>query len=118
MTLNLVQVNCEPEPLGPENAHAIGFCTKEVELTHELAAIRNVNVETSRIWKIKNESVRNRLTGAALEHAYTSHVTDHAGTSCLFVYEANAATRLVSPAEWLHTDQRPLCRSMFMRHQS
>ena len=58
-----MQVNCEAEPLGPENPHAIGFCTKEVELTHELAAIRNVNTETSRIWKIKNESVRNRLTG-------------------------------------------------------
>lgn len=49
--------------MGPENPHAIGFCSKETDLTHELAAIRNVNVEASRIWKIKNESVRNRLTG-------------------------------------------------------
>ena len=48
------------------NPYAIGFCSKEVELTHELAAIRNVNTESSRIWKIKNESVRNRLTGTAL----------------------------------------------------
>lgn len=60
------QVNCEAEPLGPDNPHAIGFCSKETDLTHELAAIRNVNVESSRIWKIKNESVRNRLTGQAL----------------------------------------------------
>ncbi len=63
-----LQVNCEPEPLGPENPHAIGFCAKETELTHELAAIRNVNAETSRIWKIKNESVRNRLTGLFTAH--------------------------------------------------
>ncbi len=63
-----LQVNCEPEPLGPENPHAIGFCAKETELTHELAAIRNVNAETSRIWKIKNESVRNRLTGLSTAH--------------------------------------------------
>ena len=60
------QVNCEPEPLGPDNPHAIGFCSKETDLTHELAAIRNVNVESSRIWKIKNEGVRNRLTGTTL----------------------------------------------------
>ena len=60
-------MNCEPEPLGPENPHAIGFCAKETELTHELAAIRNVNTESSRIWKIKNESVRNRLTGGAVD---------------------------------------------------
>ena len=71
-----LQVNCEPEPLGPENPHAIGFCAKETELTHELAAIRNVNAESSRIWKIKNESVRNRLTG--LQSAYTLDLSSNA----------------------------------------
>ncbi|KAL0041485.1 hypothetical protein WJX79_005084 [Trebouxia sp. C0005] len=66
--LTVTEVNCEPEPLGPENPHAIGFCAKETELTHELAAIRNVNADSSRIWKIKNESVRNRLTGAPVAY--------------------------------------------------
>lgn len=58
-----MQVNCEPEALGPDNPYAIGFVSKERDLTHELDAIRNVNFESSRIWKIKNNHVRNRLTG-------------------------------------------------------
>ena len=66
------QVNCESEPLGPENPHAIGFCSKETDLTHELAAIRNVNTETSRIWKIKNYAVKNRLTGVTLRPPITA----------------------------------------------
>lgn len=61
-----MQVNCEPEPLGPDNPYAIGFVSKEADLTHELAAIRNVNAESSRIWKIRNNSVLNRLTGTCL----------------------------------------------------
>ena len=63
------QVNCEAEPLGPDNPYAIGFVSKETDLTHELAAIRNVNSESSRIWKIKNNNVRNRLTGMHHTHA-------------------------------------------------
>ena len=59
-------MNCEPEPLGPDNPYAIGFVSKEADLTHELAAIRNVNAESSRIWKIRNNSVLNRLTGTTL----------------------------------------------------
>ena len=91
-------MNCEPEALGPENPHAIGFCAKETELTHELAAIRNVNAESSRIWKIKNESVRNRLTG--LSTAYTLYLPSNAFRAQAMQH--SALLHKLHPLTWWH----------------
>ena len=54
-------------PLGPDNPYGVGFSADETEFQTEKQAIRMVNPSTSRIWKIKNPSILNKMTGEVLQ---------------------------------------------------
>ena len=60
-----LQINVSPMPLGPDNPYGVGFSADETEFQTEKQAIRMVNPSTSRIWKIKNPSKLNKMTGEA-----------------------------------------------------
>ena len=60
-------------PLGPDNPYGVGFSADETEFQTEKQAIRMVNPSTSRIWKIKNPSKLNKMTGEALQSGAALH---------------------------------------------
>jgi primary-amine oxidase len=55
------EVEAEPVPTGPENPWGNAFLQKATRLDTELAAQRDVNPVTSRVWKIVNPTSTNRL---------------------------------------------------------
>ena len=57
-------------PLGPDNLYGVGFVSEETDFQTEQEAIRSVDPAASRIWKIKNNNVRNRVTGGLLKHSF------------------------------------------------
>ena len=58
-----VQVNVESLPDGPANPHGVGFVANETVLRSEKEAQRMGDLNTSRIWKIKNPNSINPLNG-------------------------------------------------------
>lgn len=59
---NTVQeVNTEAVPIGPDNPNGNGFVHKSISFKRESEAIRRVNADTARYWKISNPNVLNRL---------------------------------------------------------
>lgn len=55
----VVEVDAEAMPLGPDNPHGIGFVTKETVLETEQQAQRMCAPERSRTWKVRGgEGVR------------------------------------------------------------
>ena len=59
-----LQVNVESLPDGPKNPHGVGFVANETVLRSEKQAQRMGDLNTSRIWKIKNPNSINPLNGA------------------------------------------------------
>ncbi len=55
------EVNTVGVPMGPENPHGNAFKAEETLLTTEKQAQRRVNSGTSRFWRIKNPSRKNRF---------------------------------------------------------
>lgn len=59
---NTVQeVNTVAVPLGPDNPNGNGFVHQSVSFKSESEAIRRVNTDTARYWKVSNPNVLNRL---------------------------------------------------------
>ncbi|GAB4818794.1 hypothetical protein N2152v2_005840 [Parachlorella kessleri] len=56
-SLSVVELDAEPMPLGPQNAHGIGFVTKATVLETEQQAQRMADPVKSRAWKIINPKV-------------------------------------------------------------
>jgi Cu2+-containing amine oxidase len=51
-TLQVVEVEAQPMPLGPRNPHGVGFDVVERVLESEQEAQRNCAPERSRVWKV------------------------------------------------------------------
>jgi len=64
-----MQVNVESLPDGPKNPHGVGFVANETVLRSEKEAQRMGDLNTSRIWKIKNPNSINPLNGEPLGDA-------------------------------------------------
>ena len=58
---NVVEVNTEPLPPGPENPHNTAFAAREALLSSEHSAMRKTNSASSRYWRIKSSEKTNRL---------------------------------------------------------
>ena len=61
MSNTVQEVNTEAVPLGPDNPNGNGFVHKSISFKRESEAIRRVNADTARYWKISNPNVLNRL---------------------------------------------------------
>jgi len=62
-------VNVESLLDGPQNPHGVGFVANETVLRSEKEAQRMGDLNTSRIWKIKNPNSINPLNGEPQGHA-------------------------------------------------
>ena len=58
---NVVEVNTEPLPPGPENPHNTAFAAREALLSSEHSAMRETNSASSRYWRIESSEKTNRL---------------------------------------------------------
>jgi len=58
---SVYQVDIEPEPVGGDNAFENAFYAKSTLLENELQARSNLNLETSRFWKIVNHHKTNHV---------------------------------------------------------
>jgi len=58
---NVVEVNTEPLPPGPENPHNTAFAAREALLSSEHSAMRKTNSASSRYWRIESSEKTNRL---------------------------------------------------------
>ena len=63
-----LQINVESLPDGPINPHGVGFVAKETVLRSEKEAQRMGDLNTSRVWKIKNPGSVNPLNGELRRH--------------------------------------------------
>ena len=52
-SLQVVEVEAQPMPLGPRNPHGVGFDVVERVLESEQEAQRNCAPERSRVWKVR-----------------------------------------------------------------
>jgi primary-amine oxidase len=84
-TANTVyEVDALPEPVGPDNPLANVFAAEATPLTSEQQAQRNVDAARSRVWKIVNHEVRNRVgepVGYKLVPASTPTLLAHPDSS-------------------------------------
>ncbi len=60
-TNNVVEVNTEPLPSGPDNPHNTAFAARETVLTSEHSAMRKTNSASSRYWRVESSEKTNRL---------------------------------------------------------
>ena len=60
-TNNVVEVNTEPLPSGPDNPHNTAFAARETVLASEHSAMRKTNSASSRYWRIESSEKTNRL---------------------------------------------------------
>lgn len=58
---SVVEVNTVPEERGPENPYNNGFYTKATTFKTEKEAVRRLNFESARTWKITNKNAKNYL---------------------------------------------------------
>ena len=58
---NVVEVNTEPLPPGPENPHNTAFAAREALLLSEHSAMRETNSASSRYWRVESSEKTNRL---------------------------------------------------------
>ena len=60
-TNNVVEVNTEPLPSGPDNPHNTAFAARETVLASEHSAMRKTNSASSRYWRVESSEKTNRL---------------------------------------------------------
>tara|TARA_Y100001970_G_scaffold272911_1_gene370198 strand:+ start:4851 stop:6728 length:1878 start_codon:yes stop_codon:yes gene_type:complete len=58
---NVVEVNTEPLPPGPNNPHNTAFAAQETVLASEHSAMRKTNSASSRYWRVESSEKTNRL---------------------------------------------------------
>jgi primary-amine oxidase len=80
----VVQIDSEPEPLGPDNPFHSAFVARETPLRRESEAAVDANTATARYWEIRSASKRNGLgepTGYRLKLGHgTTRMLAPAGT--------------------------------------